>query len=194
MASHTESQPIIYKVVINHEEQYSIWMSHRDVPNGWFEVGKQGTKEECLDYIKQHWIDMRPLSLRKKMQEIESNGRTQIEVPPLTQVSLVERLSQGKHKVEVALLKDDLFEDFKFCLERGYVHIKFTETQGGTTLGLRLDPIRSRFSPEDFVNPGSKISLVADLNLDFVDVTCHAEIEMATLSGTGSLTLRDKGH
>lgn len=60
---------MIYKVVVNHEEQYSIWLAHRDNPLGWREVGKTGRKQECLDYIKEVWTDMRPLSLRKKMEE-----------------------------------------------------------------------------------------------------------------------------
>ena len=59
----------IYKVVLNHEEQYSIWPADRELPLGWSAVGKTGTKAECLDYIKEVWTDMRPLSLRKKMEE-----------------------------------------------------------------------------------------------------------------------------
>jgi MbtH protein len=59
----------IYNVVINHEEQYSIWPADKEKPLGWTNVGKRGTKEECLAYIKEVWTDMRPLSLRKKMQE-----------------------------------------------------------------------------------------------------------------------------
>lgn len=55
----------IYKVVVNHEEQYSIWPAHRHLPNGWTETGKQGLKPECLAFIKDAWTDMRPLSLRK---------------------------------------------------------------------------------------------------------------------------------
>ena len=59
----------IYKVVVNHEEQYSIWPADRENPLGWNDVGKAGTKAECLAYIKEVWTDMRPLSLRKKMEE-----------------------------------------------------------------------------------------------------------------------------
>ena len=58
---------ITYKVVLNHEEQYSIWPVDRDTPLGWIDAGKSGTKQECLDYIKEVWVDMRPLSLRKRM-------------------------------------------------------------------------------------------------------------------------------
>jgi MbtH protein len=59
----------IYKVVVNHEEQYSIWFADREPPRGGREVGKTGPKAECLAYIKEVWTDMRPLSLRKKMTE-----------------------------------------------------------------------------------------------------------------------------
>ena len=65
----------IYKVVINHEEQYSIWPVYRESPLGWSEVGKEGLKDECLAYIEEVWIDMRPLSLRKRMEEIEGKER-----------------------------------------------------------------------------------------------------------------------
>ncbi|HXW92665.1 MAG TPA: MbtH family protein [Terriglobales bacterium] len=56
-----------YKVVVNHEEQYSIWPADRETPLGWRDAGKRGDKAECLAYIKQVWTDMRPLSLRRRM-------------------------------------------------------------------------------------------------------------------------------
>lgn len=62
-----EEPNAIYKVVVNHEEQYSIWPADRENPLGWRDAGKSGTKSECLAYVKEVWTDMRPLSLRKKM-------------------------------------------------------------------------------------------------------------------------------
>lgn len=59
----------IYNVVMNHEEQYSIWPADRENPLGWTSVGKTGPKAECLAHIKEVWTDMRPLSLRKQMAE-----------------------------------------------------------------------------------------------------------------------------
>jgi MbtH protein len=59
---------VVYKVVVNHEEQYSIWPADRPNPLGWTDVGKSGAKAECLQYINEVWTDMRPLSLRKKME------------------------------------------------------------------------------------------------------------------------------
>lgn len=59
----------IYNVVVNHEEQYSIWPEGRENALGWSNVGKSGFKAECLAYINEVWTDMRPLSLRNKMAE-----------------------------------------------------------------------------------------------------------------------------
>ena len=62
----------IYKVVVNHEEQYSIWPADRELPLGWNLAGKRGTKAECLAYIEEVWTDMRPLSLRRHMEAFEA--------------------------------------------------------------------------------------------------------------------------
>jgi MbtH protein len=59
----------IYKVVVNNEEQYSIWPVDHENPIGWRDAGKKGLKGVCLAYIEQIWTDMRPLSMRKQMEE-----------------------------------------------------------------------------------------------------------------------------
>lgn len=69
MHSEEKEDTTQYKVVVNHEEQYSIWPADRENPLGWRDAGKSGLKAECLAYIKEVWTDMRPLSLRKKMEE-----------------------------------------------------------------------------------------------------------------------------
>src|SRR5262245_54484404 len=88
----------VYKVDVNHEEQYSIWPDYKELPLGWNAVGKSGLKPECLAYIKEAWTDMRPLSLRKKMEEMAKKP------PPLPprpdpnrprEKSLVEKLCEG---------------------------------------------------------------------------------------------------
>mgnify|MGYP001548578129 CR=1 FL=1 len=66
-----------FDVVMNHEEQYSIWPTFREVPAGWTKVGKQGKKAECLAYIDEVWTDMRPLSLRRALEE-EARGQSQV--------------------------------------------------------------------------------------------------------------------
>lgn len=63
-----DDEDAIFKVVTNHEEQYSIWPDYKQIPAGWRAVGKAGNKRECLAYIEAVWTDMRPLSLRQHMQ------------------------------------------------------------------------------------------------------------------------------
>jgi MbtH protein len=70
-----ETSEITYLVVVNHEEQYSIWPDYKAIPGGWRTAGKTGNKDECLAYIKEVWTDMRPLSLRKLMDQAESMGK-----------------------------------------------------------------------------------------------------------------------
>ena len=67
MQSHNENTEV-YKVVVNHEEQYSLWYVSKKNPAGWLDAGKEGTKEECLIYIKEVWTDMTPLSLRQHLE------------------------------------------------------------------------------------------------------------------------------
>lgn len=56
----------IYEVVVNNEEQHSIWPANRETPAGWRTVGKSGSRSECLEYIREAWTDMRPLSVRNR--------------------------------------------------------------------------------------------------------------------------------
>lgn len=58
-----------FHVVVNEEEQYSIWPDHRPVPAGWRAVGVSGPKDDCLAHIERVWTDMRPLSLRRALGE-----------------------------------------------------------------------------------------------------------------------------
>jgi MbtH protein len=71
MSTENFEDTIIYRVVVNHEEQYSIWPEGRENAPGWRDAGKSGTKAECLAFIKEVWTDMRPLSLRRKMDGLQ---------------------------------------------------------------------------------------------------------------------------
>jgi len=64
-----EDDQTIYAVVVNDEEQYSIWPAHKPMPPGWRAVGKEGRKAACLAYIDATWTDMRPRSLRRAMED-----------------------------------------------------------------------------------------------------------------------------
>ncbi len=76
MAWDDEEDNTVYKVVVNHEEQYSIWPDYKEIPGGWKAVNKSGSKQDCLDYIKEVWTDMRPLSLRRQMEQQPLATRT----------------------------------------------------------------------------------------------------------------------
>jgi uncharacterized protein YbdZ (MbtH family) len=184
-----EEDTTIYKVVVNHEEQYSIWPEYKENPAGWNDVGKAGLKAECLTYIKEVWTDMRPLSLRKKMEELANNPPPP---PALAEdieegESLVERLSKGKHELAVSTRPEISLGLFKEAIDRGYVHIKFTETRGGTELGVRLDKARCDFSEADFEEGKGMAHLEGDLTLDYVKVKCITDIDLEKLAGRGHL-------
>lgn len=77
MPREEQEDTTLYQVVVNDEEQYSLWPADREPPLGWRQVGTSGTKQACLDYIQAVWTDMRPLSLRQHMagqEQRESGG------------------------------------------------------------------------------------------------------------------------
>ena len=61
----------MYLVLINHEEQHSVWPSYKPIPEGWKQVFGEDIKERCLEYVEEHWTDMRPLSLRKQIEQLQ---------------------------------------------------------------------------------------------------------------------------
>ena len=67
----------VFKVLVNHEEQYSLWPEWKKIPGGWTDTGVQGDKKTCLEYVDKTWTDMRPLSLRKWMAEQEAQKDAQ---------------------------------------------------------------------------------------------------------------------
>lgn len=180
----------IYKVVINHEEQYSILLASNEIPRGWKHAGKTGTKAECLDYIKEAWTDMRPLSLRKKMEELAMKPAPAAPLPERSQQrrnSLVELLCEGSHAVEVALRPERTLKLFKEAIDRDYVCIKFTQTKGGTELGFRLDEAASDLTNANFESGKGPVHIEGNLTLDYVKIKCIADIDLSTLAGMGHL-------
>jgi MbtH protein len=69
-----EDDDRLYEVVVNDEEQYSIWLADREIPAGWHVVGVRGTKQDCLDHIEVTWTDMRPRSLRERLERLRAEG------------------------------------------------------------------------------------------------------------------------
>mgnify|MGYP002622653992 CR=1 FL=1 len=100
---------------------------------------------------------------------------------------LVEFLSSGDHPVVLERYKDAA--ELKGRIERGYVLVKFTDTRGGTELGLRLDPSRCALEGGDFEAGTGRVGLVGALTLDFVDVEVSVDIDIATLAGSGGINI-----
>jgi hypothetical protein len=102
---------------------------------------------------------------------------------------LVQRLSVGDHPVEVSLRPQRTVKALKECLDRGFVHVRFTNTRGGTELGLPIDKERSDLSGADFDGETGRVKLVGSLTLDYVKVRCIADVDLASLQGSGRLEL-----
>lgn len=99
---------------------------------------------------------------------------------------LVQKLTQ-EQPVIASLRPAPTLQELKAAVERKYVLIKFTETRGGTELGIQLDPERSDLSTASFEAGTGKIHIVGDLVLDYVPVRFHGDIDLVTLAGTGRL-------
>src|ERR1043165_4735013 len=187
--SETDDDPFdAYAVVVNDEEQYSIWPVEKGLPPGWRAEGTQGSKQACLEHINEAWTDMRPLSLRRKMDDWARHP------PPPEPIDeapaappLVDRLSEGDHRVIVNCRPERTPQALKERLELGHVHLKFTETRGGTELGVRLGAGARDWTQADFDRGTGTVRLAGTLTLDFCRVRCHAVIDVATLEGTGRL-------
>lgn len=102
---------------------------------------------------------------------------------------LVDRLSKGVHPVTVSLRPERTLSAFRECLDRKYVHVRFTDTRGGTELGFALDERLSDFAGADFENGRGTVRIAGDLSLNYVNVRCVADIDLSTLAGTGQLQL-----
>jgi hypothetical protein len=102
---------------------------------------------------------------------------------------LVKFLCDGEHLID-ASLRQKTREAMKESVERGYVLVKFTDTRGGTELGIPVDRNRSDLRALDSGDGSGEIKLLGDLTFDFVPVTCIARIDLSTLQGEGHLELR----
>ena len=197
MSAETDDSQM-YKVVINDEEQYSIWPLDRDNPQGWRDCGKVGLKADCLEYIKEVWTDMRPLSLRKRMEEAKLVATQEVadaacstadatELDPRD--DLIQFLSQGEHPVAVCVRPIPTATRVREAIDDGYVLVKFTDTRGGTELCVRLDNSATHCEQADFSAGTGPLHLEGTLRLNWTDVRCIADIELGTLAGKGCLRL-----
>ena len=181
---------IPFLVVRNHEEQYSIWPVGREIPLGWVDCGFNGDKQSCLKHIEAVWTDMRPLSLRKQMDTLANTAaKDPLPASESSGPDLVERLCAGSHKVRVVVRPEGSATAFKESLERGFVQIEFTQTQGGTVLGFSVDTQQSDLSKMSDSKQSGEVVIVGTLTLNFQKVRCVATIDLQDLTGEGKLEL-----
>lgn len=107
--------------------------------------------------------------------------------------ALVDKLCDGMHPVEVSLRPEKTIELLKECLDRGYVHVRFTGTRGGTELGIPLDREKADLSQANLESGTGRIKIVGNLTLDYVKVRCVADIDLPALNGWGKLERVDDG-
>ena len=180
-----------YKVVVNHEEQYSIWPERRENPPGWTSPGVTGSKAECLNYIDSVWTDMRPLSLRKAMEEAKATParENRHRESELAEESLPVRLSRGSHPVELALRPEQSLDALLRQVKTGCLPVRFTGTRGGTELSVPLEPSVVQLIGDQIARGETAIQVIGALTLDYTRVRCLADIDVTTFTGSGRLEL-----
>jgi hypothetical protein len=102
---------------------------------------------------------------------------------------LVQKLAKGDHKVIFRPIRDDALGELKAAIDRNYVHVKFTETRGGTELGFPLDDDHSDLSKGDFEKGEGEVTLSGRLNLDGVPIRVHSKIDLSSMEGKGHLEI-----
>jgi len=102
---------------------------------------------------------------------------------------LVLKLSQGDHPIEASIRPEKTAAVLKARIDLGYIHVRFTDTRGGTELGFKIDPATSDWSDADFERGKGLVRLSGPLKLNYVSVKCVAEIDLSTLTGAGHLEI-----
>lgn len=102
---------------------------------------------------------------------------------------LVAFLSTGVHPLEVTLRPQRTAVELESRIRLGHVHLTFTDTRGGTELGVQLDPAATNIDEADFTRGTGRVRIAGSLSLNFVPVRCIADIDLATLKGSGHLEL-----
>jgi uncharacterized protein YbdZ (MbtH family) len=190
----TDEEDSLYHVVVNEEEQYSIWPAFKVIPKGWQPVGVCATKESCLAHIKEIWVDMRPLSLRKKISEGAKEKTEEKIISGSKEVahrSIVDFLTEGVHPVSLKPTNKNGFE-LEDSLKRQFVHFTFADTQGKTTVGIKIDPQKTVLNSVDFEHQLGTIHMEGTFILDYVLLKCGMDIDLVTLEGEGRVEILEE--
>ena len=167
---------LTFQVVVNDEEQYSVWRVDKPTPVGWRDGGFSGTRDQCLDFIETVWTDLRPKSLRLWLAEV--GARAPMPPSDLTEEApLPIRLASEPQRVELRLAPG---ETPMALFATGVAWLRFTETRGGTELCFELSaPVAT--SADSWQLRGATV-------LDGFKLQVDATIEIATLRGVARMT------
>jgi uncharacterized protein YbdZ (MbtH family) len=181
MPDEQDDDPMRYVVVMNDEEQYSIWPEGRDLPLGWATDGFSGLKQACLEHINEVWQDMRPLSLRRWME----NPPDPEPMPALfddTEPTLVERLTAGPQRITWTNRGGQ--DSIAAALGRGLILLVCPDTRGPAELAVAVPPTPTP-DPARFTGY---------LTLDWEDLSLTGQLDPATGEGTAVLSrVRETG-
>ena len=172
----------LYQVVINHEEQYSLIDARDAIPLGWRPVGEPAERTKCLDFIEQAWTDMRPLSLRRQMAELETMKEHQGTEVDHDQPTLIERLLATEHSVRLTFPPGDAPPSRDIIT--GQFYLLFPNTKGCTEIHFRFDDQLEPSAIENLDNRSGWLHIEGTATLDGVRIFCRAVIAADTLSGT----------
>ena len=169
-----------YKVVVNHENQHSLWPADRENAPGWNDAGMSGSKQDCLAYVDTHWTDLRPLSLQQAM--AERAREAQETVRPLT---------EQPHPI--TLPWSDLSAlQLAQALERGFIAIAFPAAPSLPAIGIFLEPEHVNRSQADFSAATGVLHAEGTGTIYAVGkVRASIDLDIATMTGQALLTLTD---
>ena len=101
---------------------------------------------------------------------------------------MVKRLSEGKHEVIIGH-RDEPYDEIKQRIEDGYIHVKFTQTKGGTELGINVDLDKTNVEDLDFDKGEGSLHIEGTTNLNYNEVRCVSDIDLKTRKGEGYLEI-----
>lgn len=172
-----------YCVVINQEEQYSIWPFGLDIPPGWQAIGVSGSKDECLDYVEKVWVDMRPLSLRKFHEELEHQDfDTYVATEKENSVPLLKDLLLANDQAFRIIAAD--IEQLKKQWQEKYIYINLFQTLGETEVCITLADTPSQECLE------GNVELYGTVNIDDDEYMVELAIELDKLSGIAKFAIK----
>ena len=180
--------PMRYRVVINDDEQYSIWPEQRENPLGWRDVGIAGAEAECLTWINDNWSDMRPAHVKRAAATMAAAAPA-VELSLPVETSLVDRLCSELQRVRLSRIEN--LRQLGQQVEHGYVIVGFQGMQGATELGFSLDPARTNVRDADFRAGTGVIQLVGSVVLDGHALEIDVTAMLPSLDGSARVVRRE---